>query len=194
MAKSLPLKTADNDYGIMFWGPPGPEEQDDGSELTINTASNHSIRFAESGNSVSVTPKCHTEIVGQSLKPNTQDGKNAPAKQILANNGDIVISAKNGDIFLDARNIFIHASGDENNGGIVISGNGNVNIVAGDQARFVASKVCIRGEVDVDIFGPAISILGDIKAASEQSVIGNLKSLVSGDFVSLLEGITKSCK
>jgi hypothetical protein len=193
MAKSTPIKTADNDYGIMFLGPGGPEEKDDGSELTIATASNHQLHFCESGNSINVTPKCQTEVCGVSLRPKTKDGEESPAKQILAHNGDIVISAKNGSIYLKGKNIYMVAEGDSENGSIVLNGNGSVNVTAGEQARFIGSKTCIRGEVDLDIAGASITIAGEVKNASF-SAINNLKALLNGDFTSLIEGISKVCK
>jgi len=193
MAKSIPVKTADNDYGLMFWGPSGPESIDDGNEFTLNTASNHSIRLCESGHAVSVTPKCHTERVGYSLDPKKEDGKEAPAKQILADNGDIILSAKNGNIHLSAKNIFIHAQGADPDGSIVVNGNGFVNITSGEQTRIMGSKLCLRGVADVDIAGGAINIKGKITYGSNMSAIGSLKSLVNGDFAALLEGIDKAC-
>ena len=193
MAKSLPVKTADTDYGLMFWGPSGPESIDDGNEFTLNTASNHSIRLCESGHAVSVTPKCHTERVGYSLDPKKEDGKEAPAKQILADNGDIILSAKNGNIHLSAKNIFIHAQGADPDGSIVVNGNGFVNITSGEQTRIMGSKLCLKGVADVDITGGAINIKGKITYGSNMSAIGSLKSLVNGDFAALLEGIDKAC-
>ena len=193
MAKSLPVKIADTDYGICFWGPGGPESQDDGNEFTLNTASNHSIRFCESGNAVSVTPKCHTERVGYSLDPKQKDGKEAPAKQILADNGDIILNAKNGNIHLSAKNIYIHAQGADQNGNVIVNGNGYVNVTGGEQTRIMGSKLCLNGVADIDITGGAINIKGKISYGSNVTAIGALKSLVNGDFASLLEGIDKAC-
>jgi hypothetical protein len=193
MGKSTPVKTADNDYGIMFWGPGGPEEKDDGSELTISTASNHQLHFCESGNSINVTPKCQTEVCGVSLQPKTKDGEESPAKQILAHNGDIVISAKNGSIYFKGKNIYMVAEGDSENGSVVVNGNGSVNITSGEQARLIGSKVCIRGEVDLDISSKSITIAGKVTNA-EFSTINNLKALLNGDFITLIEGIAKVCK
>jgi|TARA_R100000005_G_scaffold96513_1_gene84070 hypothetical protein len=193
MAKSTPVKTADNDYGIMFWGPGGPVDKDDGSELTIATASNHQLHFCESGNSINVTPKCQTEVVGVSLQPKTKDGEESPAKQILAHNGDIVISAKNGSIYLKGKNIYMVAEGDSENGSIVLNGNGSVNLTAGEQARVIGSKTCIRGEIDLDLSGATVTIAGEQKTASF-SALSNLKSLLNGDFATLIEGIAKVCK
>ena len=191
--KTPPLKTADNDYGIMYWGPPGPESKDDGNELTIATSSNHMMRFAESGNSSFVSPKCNTENVGYSLKP-SQDGKETPAKQILAENGDIVFIAKNGNIKLKAKNIWIETTDAEPGGNFMVSSNGYISMVSGEQTRIMGSKVCIRGECGVDIAGTDIIIKGNINFGDYPSVFGTVKSLLAGNWAAILEGIDKSCK
>ena len=36
-----PVRVADTAYGIMFWGPGGPESKHDGREFTFNTKTNH---------------------------------------------------------------------------------------------------------------------------------------------------------
>lgn len=192
--KAPPVKTADNDYGIMFWGPPGPESLDDGNDLTIATKSNHMMRFCESGNSVFIAPKCNTEAVGYNLKPSTQDGKEVPAKQILAHNGDIVFIAENGNIKLKAKNIWIETTDGDPGGNFMVSANGYINMVSGEQTRIMGSKVCIRGECGVDISGTDVVIKGTLAYGDYPSVFGTLKSLIAGDWGKILEGIDKSCK
>lgn len=192
--KSPPVKTADNDYGIMFWGPPGPESLDDGNDLTLATKSNHIMRFCESGNSSFVTPKCNTENVGKNLNPSTQDGKEVPAKQILAHNGDIVFIAENGNIKLKAKNIWIETTDGDPGGNFMVSSSGYISMVSGEQTRIIGSKVCIRGECGVDIAGTDVIIKGTISYGDYPSIFGSLKSLLAGDWAKILEGIDKSCK
>lgn len=192
--KAPPVKTADNDYGIMFWGPPGPESLDDGNDLTLATKSNHMMRFCESGNSSFITPKCNTENVGKNLKPSSQDGKEVPAKQILAHNGDIVFIAENGNIKLKAKNIWIETTDGDPGGNFMVSANGYINMVSGEQTRIMGSKVCIRGECGVDIAGTDVIIKGTIAYGDYPSVFGSLKAFLAGDWAKILEGIDKSCK
>lgn len=191
--KAPPLKTADNDYGIMFWGPPGPESKDDGRDLTISTKSNHSMQFCESGNSSSVTPKCSTENVGANISK-SKDGKEAPAKQILAENGDIVFIAQNGNIRLKAKNIWIETNDEEPGGNFLVSSNGYISLASGEQTRIMGSKVCIRGECGVDISGSDVIIKGSLSFGDYSSVFGTVKALLAGDWAKILEGIDKSCK
>ena len=191
--KAPPVKTAHNDYGIIFWGPPGPESKDDGNDLTISTKSNHIMRFCESGNSSFVTPKCNTENVGVNIDPN-KDGKETPAKQILAENGDIVLIANNGNIKLKARNIWIETDGPEPAGNFVVASNGYISLTSGEQTRIIGSKVCIRGECGIDISGSDVVIKGSISFGDYPSVFGTVKSLLAGDWGKILEGIDKSCR
>lgn len=192
--KSPPVKTADNDYGIMFWGPPGPESLDDGNDLTLATKSNHMMRFCESGNSSFVTPKCNTENVGTNLKPSTQDGKEVPAKQILAHNGDIVFIAENGNIKLKAKNIWIETTDGDPGGNFMVASSGYISMVSGEQTRIMGSKVCIRGECGVDIAGTDVIIKGTLSYGDYPSIFGSLKALVAGDWAKILDGIDKSCR
>jgi hypothetical protein len=191
--KAPPLKISDTDYGIMFWGPPGPESKDDGRDLTISTKSNHSMQFCESGNSSFVTPKCNTENVGANITE-SKDGKEAPAKQILAENGDIVFIAQNGNIRLKAKNIWIETSDEEPGGNFLVSSNGYISLASGEQTRIMGSKVCIRGECGVDIGGSDVIIKGKFSFGESPDAIGLVKSLLAGNWASILEAIDKSCK
>lgn len=193
MSKAPPTKTADNAYGIMFWGPAGPEAKDDGRDLTIATKSNHSLTFCESGNSTFIAPKCNTEIVGHNIDT-SKEPKETPAKQILAENGDIVLIAENGNIKLKARNIFIEASGGDPGGNFLVSAPGYVTMVAGEQARIAGGKVCIRGECGIDIAGTDVIIKGSLSFGDYPSLLGSLKALLAGDWGKILQAIDQSCK
>lgn len=194
MKKYAPtVRTADTSYGIMFWGPAGPESKHDGRDLTISTKSNHSQTYFESGNSVSVTPKCHTERVGKNLTTE-KDGPKPVAKQILADNGDIALIAENGSIHLKAKNIYIETTGAEPNGNFMVSSNGYISMISGEQTRIIGSKLCLRGECGVDIAGSNVMIKGAISYGDYPSIFGSLKSLLAGDWGKLLEGIDQSCK
>lgn len=187
-----PVRTADTGYGIMFWGPAGPESKHDGRDLTINTKSNHSQTYFESGNSVSVTPKCHTERVGKNLSK-SKDGSKPVAKQILADNGDIAFICENGDLHIKARNIYIETTGSDPHGNFMVSSNGYINMVSGEQTRIMGSKLCLRGECGVDIAGTNIMLKGTLSYGDYPSVFGTIKNLLAGDWGKLLEGIDKSC-
>ena len=191
--KSPPQKTADNDYGIIFWGPPGPESKDDGSDLTIATKSNHIMRYCESGNSTWLTPKCSIEKVGINLSKSV-DSEEVIAKSIVAQNGDIALVAENGNIRLKARNIWIETSGPSPSGNFMVSSNGYISMVSGEQTRVIGSKVCIRGECGVDIAGTDVIIKGNINFGDYPSVFGTVKALLAGNWAAILEGIDKSCK
>ena len=68
-----------------------------------------------------------------------------------------------------------------------------MNITAGEHARLIGSKTCIRGELGLDLAGSDVNIIGR-QSFAEYSAINNLKALLNGDFVTLLEGIAKVCK
>ena len=187
-----PVRVADTAYGIMFWGPAGPESKHDGREFTFNTKSNHSQTYFESGNSVSVTPKCHTERVGKNITKE-KDGPKPIAKQILADNGDIAFITENGDLHIKARNVYIETTGADPHGNFMVASSGYINMASGEQTRIIGSKLCLRGECGIDIAGTAVTIKGTLTYGDYPSMFGSLKSLVSGDFSGLLEGIDKAC-
>lgn len=193
MAKAPPVKTAFNPYGTIFWGPPGPESKDDGRDLTIATKSNHSMNFCESGNSIFITPKCNSEHVGHNIDYE-KDPKETPAKQILAENGDIVFIAQNGNIKLRARNIFIETIGADPAGNFLVSSNGYITFASGEQIRLASGKICIRGESDIDMASPSVNIQGKISYGDYTSVFGSFKKIIQGNIGEILKAVNQSCK
>ena len=194
MAKAPPVKTAFNPYGTIFWGPPGPESKDDGRDLTIATKSNHSMNFCESGNSVFITPKCNSEFVGHNIDYE-KDPKETTAKQILAENGDIVFLAPNGNIKLRARNIWIETlGGKDNSGNFLVQSNGYITFASGEQIRLASGKICIRGESDIDMASPNVNIQGKISYGDYTTVFGSIKKILQGNIGEILKAVNQSCK
>ena len=76
----------------------------------------------------------------------------------------------------------------------MVSANGYINMVSGEQTRIIGSKLCLRGECGVDIAGTSVTIKGSISYGDYPSIFGGLKSLISGDLSGLLEGIDQACK
>ena len=78
---------------------------DSNSDITFSllTENNTGIQFFRNGDSLFITDKTSTEVVGSKLPPNSD----IPAKIIYAHNGDIVLDAKQGDIVLRGMNIRI---------------------------------------------------------------------------------------
>lgn len=74
--------------------------------FSLLTDNNSGLEFFENGNSIFITDKTSTEVVGRKIAP----ASDIPAKMIYALNGDIVLDARQGDIVLRGLNIRIEGT------------------------------------------------------------------------------------
>jgi len=93
--------------------------------FSLLTDNNSGLEFFENGNSIFITDKTSTEVVGRKLPP----ASDIPAKMIHALNGDIVLDARQGDIVLRGLNIRIEGT-DGLGGEVTINSSGIVQITA----------------------------------------------------------------
>lgn len=124
--------------------------------FSLLTEDNTGIQFFRNGDSLFITDKTSTEVVGKNIPPNSD----IPAKIIHAVNGDIVLDAKQGDIVLRGLNIRIE--GIDGLGGEVtinssktvqigapnvkVQSDGNVNMTAASSFSAAGGSLMSHGE------------------------------------------------
>lgn len=183
---------SDNPHGIMFFGPGGRD--DDGAQYTMATSSGSMVHYNKNGSKAEIVRTSSYEICGDDfVKDRKTLEKEAIAKAIIAENGDIVLNAQQGNIKLLAKNIWIEANGDGKNGVFYVNANGQIQISSSDQLVLSGSKVCIRGQAGIDLASDHfINVLGELKSGSPlSSLIGTFLPPL---FADLLKGIHASCK
>jgi hypothetical protein len=183
---------SDNPHGIMFFGPGGRD--DDGAQYTMATSSGSMVHYNKNGSKAEIVRTSSYEICGDDfVKDRKTLEKEAIAKAIIAENGDIVLNAQQGNIKLLAKNIWIEANGDGKNGVFYVNANGQIQISSSDQLVLSGSKVCIRGQAGIDLASDHfINVLGELKSGSPlSSLIG---TFLPPPFADLLKGIHASCK
>lgn len=197
MPTSPDYTIANNSHCLIHAGPSGPEDQDDGREYYRATNQGKcQVAICKNGRKVEHVNELWTEVSGYSTDP-TQTG--APARVIIAKNGDIILHADNGNIRLKARNIYFEATGPKkggkSEGNFLVSANGAITLAGGEQVKVVGGSLCLRGEKELNLVSPGlIKSSGEILeggAASTADFIGNL---MAGNFQSLIDGILSSCK
>jgi len=195
MAKQAPEVTlANNPHAFIQCGPVAPEGKDDKRDLTIVTSAGANVVYSKSGNKTEVIPGQSGEICGADLDPSQ---KEVIAKAIVAPAGDIIILAENGNIRFKGKNIYFEAEGaadeDGEDGNIIATSNGQVIIKGGDHLRLAADDMCIAAGKSISVNGD-IRLIGDIQGMESLSSIGLIKTLLGGNWLSVLSAVGNSCK
>ena len=116
MASTPEQIITDNEYGIIFMGPSGEDDQVGeklNTNMVVSLKSGYNQTNTLNGNKGEIVPGTSHEIVGTNLDQGRKEAESENvAKSITAENGDIVINAENGNIKLVARNIYIETYGD----------------------------------------------------------------------------------
>ena len=194
MPQSSPDYTiANNSHCFVHCGPIGPESIDDGRDLTIITSTDSQVVYGKSGNKVEHIMRSNYETCGHQTDPEENGGI---ARSICAKNGDIALIAENGSIRLKAKNIYIETSGPSGSGNILASANGQIILATGDQIKLAGGKnVCIHGEGGVTISSPAfIKNAGKVIDGGSASTGSLISSVLAGNWGSILQGLSNSCK
>jgi len=199
--KFLPEYTVtDNPYGRMTFGPTGPEDKDDGAELTIALKGGHYRHYNQNGSQLERIPGSSHEVCGivEPVSEKSEDEKEVVSKSITAENGDIVLNAEAGNIKLIARNIYIETAGDGSDGSFMLKANDHITMVAGEQMTLGAPKVCLSASdsISLNAKGCLYIMTTDIVQGSPLNAISKLLNIGSGaSFLkSFIDGVTKTCK
>jgi hypothetical protein len=191
MANAPDYTLARNPHALIHCGPLEVDSSDHKRDLTIITSSGNTLTHAKNGNYKELIQGFSGEVVGVSGDP-TKEG--LTSKAIVAKSGDIVLTAEAGDIFLKARNIYFTATdGKEGRGNIMAECNGYLQLATGGEFRVAASRMCFVSEGNINFVGN-IMLSGGFHKGSSVASAGFLKSILSGNWASLITAITQSCK
>ena len=192
MAKIPDHTVTKNPWGIEFYGPSG--ENDTKTEYTHHTKCGYDYVITNDGNQASIVPGYSYEhILGNVILDDRRTAeKDAVAKLIRVENGDIVLTAENGNIRLKADNVWIEATGSENKGSFVVNANEAVTIVAGEQTTIGGGKICLSSAdaITLNAQGYIWLLADDVNKGSPFANLPVLPSVLKD----LIEGIALSCK
>ena len=196
MKKNIPEYTVtDNPYGTIFFGPVGPDDQDDKSALNISSKGGHLTHYNQNGNKGEVIPGSSHEVCGRELVQgeNTDASKEAIAKSIIAKNGDIAIIAEAGNIKLKARNIYVETTGTGNDGSILLKANDHITMNAGEQLNCSAAKICMvsADSITLNAKGNLNLIVSDI---IKRGPLSGIMGILQGDVLAFIEEVRQTCK
>lgn len=181
-----------NPHGTEFYGPTG--KSDTKTEYTHHTKCGYDFCITNDGNQASIVPGYSYEhILGNvQLDDRRTAEKEAVAKLIRVENGDIVLTAENGNIRLKANNVWIEAQGSENKGSFVVNANEAVTIVAGEQAMLSGGKICLSSgdAITLNAEGYIWLLADDVNKGGPFANLPFLPSVLTD----LIDGIALSCK
>lgn len=188
--KAPDFTIANNPHAFIHCGSVGPEGYDDGRDFSIVTAANNHCVWHSNGYKVEHIQGGYHEVSGHDLDV-TQ--KEAIARSIIAKNGDLVINAERGTIYLKAKNIHLETSGPEKQGNFLVSSNGMIVLASTQEVRVAGSRVCITGTSGINIVSSNfINLYGKMNTKAPLT-LKSIQSLLSGDWSSLVLGLSKSC-
>jgi hypothetical protein len=186
----------DNAYGTMFFGPGGPKEADDGTEFRFSVASNSTLKYTNDGGKTEHVQGRNVITCGHNLAQGRDKAEEEDiAYGVYCENGDIVFSAPSGNVKILAKNIYLESRGpDTDNGAFLLKANGGITIDSGEQLTLSGTKVCVRGEAEVNIVTDHfINMVGEIiQGGSPFSPL--LNSILPSVITDLLNGVSASCK
>jgi hypothetical protein len=198
MAKQRPPEyiVSDNAHGTAFFGPGGPKEADDGKEFTLSVASKSSMCYTNNGGKEEHIQGSNIMTCGHNLA----QGRDKPEEEaigygVYCENGDLVLCAPSGNVKILAQNIYIESRGfDVDDGVFLLKANGGVTIDSGEQLTLSGTKVCVRGQSEINLVTDHfINIVGEIQEGGSP-ISELLKQFVPAIFADLLKGVGESCK
>lgn len=198
MAKKRPPEyiVTDNAHGTMFFGPGGPPSTDDGAEFRLAVKSNSTLKYTNDGGKTEHIQGKNIVTCGHNLgKGRNKSEDEDIGYGVYCENGDIVFSAPTGNVKILAKNIYIETRGaDTENGAFLLKSNGGVTIDSGEQLTLSGTKVCVRGEAEVNIVTDHfINMVGEIvQGGSPFSPL--LNSILPSVITDVLKGVSASCK
>ena len=187
-----------NEWGTEIMGPIG--EYDKLSEdLNTNYVKVLKNNYTEiqtlDGNKQTRVQGSDHEICGLGLGAGRNEAeKEAIAKSITCENGDLILNAKNGNLKIIAKNIYIETVGAESDGSIIIRSNDHISIAAGEQLGLAGGKVCVTAadSITLNAKGFLRLLYADIMQGSPLS--GVLSAFTPGPVEQLISDIAETCK
>lgn len=187
-----------NEWGTEIMGPIG-EYDKLGEDLNTNYVkvlkNNYTeIQTLDGGKQTRVQGSDH-EICGLGLGAGRNEAeKEAIAKSITCENGDLILNAKNGNLKIIAKNIYIETVGAESDGSIIIRSNDHISIAAGEQLGLAGGKVCVTAadSITLNAKGFLRLLYADIMQGSPLS--GVLSAFTPGPVEQLISDIAETCK
>ena len=187
-----------NQWGHYYLGPLGEE-----LKLGEATQANAWIYYKNgnqefhhlNGNKKLIVQGTSHETYGKNLGENRDaPEKENPAKSIICENGDLILSATNGNVKIIAKNIWIETVGAANDGSIQILSNDHITIKADDQLNLGGGKICATAadSITVNAKGFLRLLYADIQQGSPLS--GALSAFLPGPVASLISDIAETCK
>lgn len=186
----------DGAHGTMFYGPGGPKKADNGTEYRFSVKSNSTVKYTSDGGKTEHVQGKNIITCGHNL----EKGRNKTEKEdisygVYCHNGDIVFSAPTGNVKIIAKNIYIETRGaDPQNGAFLLKSNGGVTIDSGEQLTLSGTKVCIKGQAEINLVTDHfINVIGEIVQGG--SLLGSiLPSFLPSVITDVLKGVSLSCK
>jgi hypothetical protein len=193
MAKVPEFTVADNTFGTIFFGPVDSKNYETGLTILVNSKEMGSrVSYYTDGSKREVIEKSSTEICGTGLDPKQKENV---AKSIVADKGDIVLSAERGNVKIIAKNIFIETIGSDNAGVFAVAANGAITLATGDSMTLSSGKsICLRGSSGINIVSDHfITLAGKVREGSPfSSLISSIG--LPGPVADLIKNIQTSCK
>ena len=187
-----------NEWGTEIMGPIGEYDKlsEDLNTNYVKVLKNDytEIQTLDGGKQTRVQGSDH-EICGLGLGAGRDDAeKEAIAKSITCENGDLILNAKNGNLKIIAKNIWIETVGAESDGSIIIRSNDHITIAAGDQLGLAGGKVCVTAadSITLNAKGFLRLLYADIQQGSPLS--GALSAFMPGPVAQLISDIAETCK
>ena len=186
------------EYGTIFMGPSGEDDkigEELGTNMIVSLKGGHNQTYLLNGNKGEIIPGSSHEIVGINLSQGRNESESEViAKSIIAETGDIVISAENGNIKLKANNIYIETEGSGNDGSILIKANDHITIKADEQLNFAGGKICMisSDSITLNAKGLLNLLVSDINKGSPLSNISGI--FLPGPVADLISSIAETCK
>lgn len=179
----------DNENASIMCGP--GRHDDTGRELTTWTKAGNSDTQWNNGARTIVTSGAFKEVCN--VDPVDVKQKEQVAKSIYCKNGDFVVVAEN--IKFKAKNIFFEAEGAGGDGQIELRSNGIMSLNSNETIQIAGGEVQIVGEKNLVLDATGfIYLIGDVKGSGAASAVSSVKSLITGQWGTLLSDISKTLR
>ena len=196
--KARDYTLVNNPYAHIHFGPsgePGKKGEDLNSCMTTQLRSGHTCIFTNDGNKGELNPGSSHETCGTELKRGRNDAeKEAIAKSIRCENGDLVLTAPNGNVKIFAQNFYVETMGADSDGSILMKANDHIMLKADEQINIAGGKVCITSpdSITLNALGVLYQFYSDIEQGSPLNSVTELFKL--DGVTKLIKAFAQTCK